>query len=170
MEFVIEHFVEIFFGLVSAGSLSFCKYLHSQIKEYKKLLEIRETESVNKAIEQKIQPVKTELEKKIDLVLDKVEELAFSTQEAIDEVKGKVIEVEQEERAHIRRIVRSWRFRIIQLCELYMEQGFITKNQFTQLTEMYSLYKSLGGNGRVTDYYEKAKALEILHEENKQVV
>lgn len=164
MEFIIEHFVEILFGLISAGSLGFCKYLNSQIKEYKKLLELRETENINKAIDQKIQPVKTELEKKIELVLDKVEELNFSTQEAIREIKGKVDEVEQEERMHIRRIVRSWRFRIIQLCELYMEQGFITKVQFTQLAEMYSLYKSLGGNGQVTDYYEKAKALEVVHE------
>jgi hypothetical protein len=164
MEFIIEHFVEILFGLISAGSLGFCKYLNGQIKEYKKLLELRETENINKAIDQKIQPVKTELEKKIELVLDKVEELNFSTQEAIREIKGKVDEVEQEERMHIRRIVRSWRFRIIQLCELYMEQGFITKAQFTQLAEMYSLYKSLGGNGQVTDYYEKAKALEVVHE------
>jgi hypothetical protein len=27
--FIAEHLVEIFFGLVSAGTLAFCKYLHS---------------------------------------------------------------------------------------------------------------------------------------------
>lgn len=37
--FIAEHLVEIFFGLVSAGALAFCKYLHSQLKNYKKLLE-----------------------------------------------------------------------------------------------------------------------------------
>ena len=37
--FIAEHLVEIFFGLVSAGALAFCKYLHGQLKNYKKLLE-----------------------------------------------------------------------------------------------------------------------------------
>ena len=36
MEFLVEHFIEIIFGLISAGSLGFCKYLTGQIKEYKK--------------------------------------------------------------------------------------------------------------------------------------
>ena len=165
MEFLIEHFIEIIFGLISAGLLGFCKYLTGQIKEYKKLLELRENENINKAIDEKIIPVKTELEKKIELVLDRVEELKFSTQEMIDNVENGLQRATDEEHKHINRIIRSWRFRIVQLCELYLEQGYMTKSQFTQLSEMYSLYHTLGGNGQVTDYYEKAKALDIVHEE-----
>ena len=167
MEFLVEHFIEIIFGLISAGSLGFCKYLTGQIKEYKKLLELRENENINKAIDRKILPVKTELEKKIDLVLDKVEELKFSTQEMIDSVETDLCRAIEEEHFHNEQLIRSWRFRIVQLCELYLEQGFMTKSQFTQLSEMYSIYHSLGGNGQVTDYYEKAKALRIEHEEKK---
>ena len=109
MEFLVEHFIEIIFGLISAGSLGFCKYLIGQIKEYKKLLELRENENINKAIDRKILPVKTELEKKIDLVLDKVEELKFSTQEMIDSVETDLCRAIEEEHFHNEQIIRSWR-------------------------------------------------------------
>lgn len=165
MEFLVEHFVEIFFGLLSAGALGFCKYLMGQIKEYKKLLELRESENIDKAIDKKLLPVKTELEKKIELVLDKVEELKFLTQDQMNCMEDEIKELSDEEHFHMDQIIRSWRFRIIQLCELYLEQGFMTKAQFTQLSEMYTLYHTLGGNGQVTDYYEKAKKLDIMHDE-----
>ena len=165
MDFFVEHFFEIFFGLISAGALGFCKHLVNQIKDYKKLLELRENESVVKTIEEQITPVKSDLEKKIDLVLDRVEELKFATEETIKELEDKIQDISDEEHFHIEQILRSWRFRIIQLCELYLEQGYMTQQQFTQLSEMYALYKALGGNGRVTDYYEKTKALKILPNE-----
>jgi len=38
LTFITEHLVEIFFGLVSAGALAFCKYLHGEVKKYRKLL------------------------------------------------------------------------------------------------------------------------------------
>lgn len=161
MEFLIEHFIEIFFGLVSAGALGFSKYLLNQIKEYKRLLELRETENIAKSIDDKIAPVKTELEKKIDLVLDKVAELEFITKEQINSTKDEIKELSNEEHYHMEQIVRSWRFRLQQLCELYLDQGYMTNAQFTQLSEMYALYHKLGGNGQITDYYEKTKKLDI---------
>jgi fatty acid/phospholipid synthesis protein PlsX len=87
--------------------------------------------------------------------------------EMIDSVETDLCRAIEEEHFHNEQLIRSWRFRIVQLCELYLEQGFMTKSQFTQLSEMYSIYHSLGGNGQVTDYYEKAKALRIEHEEKK---
>ena len=66
MEILTKYAIEIFFGLVSAGALAFCKHLSAQIKEYKKLLELRENESINKAIDERIIPVKDELERKIE--------------------------------------------------------------------------------------------------------
>lgn len=166
MDFLIGHLTEILFSLIAAGALGFCKYLHNQLKEYKKLLELKETENIEKAIDDKIAPVKSELEKKIELVLDKVEELKFSTEEALKENDNKIKLVSDEEHFHINQIIRSWRFRIIQLCELYLEQGFMTNSQFTQISEMYTLYHTLGGNGQVTDYYEKVKALKIINHED----
>ena len=70
MEFFAKYGIELVFGLISAGALGFCKYLSAQVKEYKKLLELREDENINKAIDNKIIPVKDELERKIEFVLD----------------------------------------------------------------------------------------------------
>lgn len=143
MEFLSKYCLELIFGLISAGALGFCKYLHSQLKEYKKLLAAREIELVEKTVDEKIEPI-----------LDKLKELQFAMSE-ISEKESKDVQI----------ILRSWRFRIIQLCEIFLEQGYMTKNQFTQLSEMYSLYHQLGGNGQVTDYYERTVQLRIQTEE-----
>ena len=70
----------------------------------------------------------------------------------------------EKESSDIGFILGSWRFRIIQLCELYLEQGYLTKSQYVQLSEMYNLYHNLGGNGQVTEYYKKTAALEIVND------
>jgi hypothetical protein len=33
-DILVKYGTEIFFGLVSAGALAFCKYLHKKMKEY----------------------------------------------------------------------------------------------------------------------------------------
>ena len=161
MEFFAKYSVELIFGLISAGALGFCKYLSAQVKEYKKLLELREDENVSKAIDEKIIPVKNEFDKKIDLILDQVEELRFSTEEIISNLESDIERVGKKEIADMDKIIRSWRFRIIQLCKIYLEQGYLTSEQFNQLSEMYSLYVGLGGNGPVEDYYAQIKRLPI---------
>lgn len=163
MEFFAKYGIELVFGLISAGALGFCKYLSAQVKEYKKLLELREDENINKAIDNKIIPVKDELERKIEFVLDQVEELKFSTEEILEKLENSIKEVEEKEKADIDKILRSWRFRILQLCDLYFKQEYITSEQFTQLSEMYSLYKALHGNGPVDDAYAQVKKLPIHH-------
>ena len=140
---ISEYIVEILLTLISAGALGFCKYLHSQIKEYKKLLAQKENEVISKTIEDKISPI-----------IDKIKELEFQIKEA-SEKESKDINI----------IISSWRFRIIQLCEAYLDQGYLTKAQYIQLSEMYNLYHNLGGNGQVTEYYEKTTALPVLSEE-----
>ena len=161
MEFFAKYWLELIFGLISAGALAFCKHLSAQIKEYKKLLELRENESINKAIDERIIPVKDELERKIELVLDQVEELKFSTDEIIQKIENSIEKVEEKEKSDIDKIIRSWRFRILQLCNLYLLQGYMTSEQFTQISEMYSLYTALGGNGPVEDAYSQVKKLPI---------
>ena len=44
-------------------------------------------------------------------------------------------------------IVNSYKFRLIQLCKTHLKDGFITEDDFEQITEMYKLYHGLGGNG-----------------------
>lgn len=136
------YIIEIIMALVTAGALAFCKFFHSQAKEYKKLLANRENENIEKTIDDKIAPV-----------VDKINELEFQIKEAMEK-----------ESSDIGYILSSWRFRIIQLCELYLEQGYLTKCQYVQLSEMYNLYHNLGGNGQVTEYYKKTTALEVVND------
>ena len=50
------------------------------------------------------------------------------------------------------------------MCRLYLKQGFITQDQYDQLTEFYKLYVALGGNGQAKQYYERTIQLEIRPE------
>jgi hypothetical protein len=63
-------------------------------------------------------------------------------------------------------IVASYRFRLVQLCKGFLNQGFITTSQMEQLTEFYKLYTGLGGNGQAKIYYEKAIALQLKTEDD----
>ena len=61
--FIAQHFIEIFFGLISAGLLAFCKHIYNQMKTYKKLAEDKDNEELVKLIEEHIAPIKDELNK-----------------------------------------------------------------------------------------------------------
>lgn len=138
-----KYWLELIFGFISAGALAFCKYLHSQIKEYKKLLELREIDNIEKSIDEKLQPVYEEIKK-----LEKY----------IEEIEGK-------EDILLTKTISAWGFRITQLCEIYLEQGYMTRSQYIQLVEMYNLYSQLGGNGKVKEFFLKTtEDLEVKNE------
>lgn len=58
-------------------------------------------------------------------------------------------------------IISSYKYRLTQLCKQYIAQGYMTQDQYDQLTEFYKLYTALGGNGQAKQYYEKTITLEI---------
>ena len=86
--FWVNHLVEILFGLVAAGSLAFCKYLQSQIKNYKKLLDEKKDEKMETTIEERLEPIVTEIE----------------------ELRKYIRDVGQIEKHHMDLIVSSYRF------------------------------------------------------------
>lgn len=139
LTFVTEHLVEIFFGLVSAGALAFCKYLHSQLKNYKKLLAESKDTELEKTIDSRIEPI----------------------QEEIEELRKYIMETKSIETSHLELIVSSYKFRLVQLCKEYIKQGYITQDQYDQLSEFYRVYSGLGGNGQAKEYYELAMELPI---------
>lgn len=139
LTFVTEHLVEILFGLVSAGALAFCKYLHSQLKNYKKLLAESKDTELEKTIDSRIEPI----------------------QEEIEELRKYIMETKSIETSHLELIVSSYKFRLVQLCKEYIKQGYITQDQYDQLSEFYRVYSGLGGNGQAKEYYELAMELPI---------
>ena len=142
LAFITEHLVEILFGLISTGALAACRYFYKQLKQYKQLLQEKKDETLVELIDEKLQPVL----------------------EDIEELRGYIRKIEIKENQDLTLIISSYRFRLVQLCKIYIKQGYMTQDQYDQLTEFYKLYHSLGGNGQAKEYYEKTMELEIRPE------
>lgn len=140
--FITEYIVEILFGLISAGALAFCRYLYKQLMAYKKMLQEKENNNIVELIDEKLKPIV----------------------EDIEELRTYIRKIEDKERQDLTLIIASYRFRLVQLCKIYIKQGYMTQDQYDQLTEFYKLYHSLGGNGQAKEYYEKTMELEIRSE------
>lgn len=140
--FIAEHIVEILFGLISAGALAFCRYLYKQLMAYKKMLQEKENNDIVELIDEKLKPIV----------------------EDIEELRTYIRKIGDKERQDLTLIIASYRFRLVQLCKIYIKQGYMTQDQYDQLTEFYKLYHSLGGNGQAKEYYEKTMELEIRSE------
>lgn len=140
--FITEHIVEILFGLISAGALAFCRYLYKQLMAYKKMLQEKENNDIVELIDEKLKPII----------------------EDIEELRTYIRKIKDKEKQDLTLIIASYRFRLVQLCKIYIKQGYMTQDQYDQLTEFYKLYHSLGGNGQAKEYYEKTMGLEIRSE------
>lgn len=81
--------------------------------------------------------------------------------EELEKLRSYVRDHEVAARSQMDLIVDSYKYRLTQLCHLYLGKGFMTFDEFEQLTEMYTLYTGLGGNGQAKLEYEKASKLEI---------
>lgn len=137
--FIAQHFIEIFFGLISAGLLAFCRYIYTQMKMYQKLAEEKKDEQLEELIEEHIAPIKEDLNNLRSFVLEEKKS------------NGRYIEI----------ILASYRFRLIQLCQSFLKQGYMTSEQYEQLVEFFKVYAGLGGNGQAKEYYERTLKLPL---------
>ena len=137
--FIAQHFIEIFFGLISAGLLAFCRYIYTQMKMYQKLAEEKKDKQLEELIEEHIAPIKEDLNNLRSFVLEE------------KKVSERYIEI----------ILASYRFRLIQLCQSFLKQGYMTSGQYEQLVEFFKVYAGLGGNGQAKEYYERTLKLPL---------
>lgn len=137
--FIAQHFIEIFFGLISAGLLAFCRYIYTQMKMYQKLAEEKKDEQLEELIEEHIAPIKEDLNNLRSFVLEE------------KKISERYVEI----------ILASYRFRLIQLCQSFLKQGYMTSGQYEQLVEFFKVYASLGGNGQAKEYYERTLKLPL---------
>ena len=64
------------------------------------------------------------------------------------------------EKALLRELVRV---RIIELCELYIERGYILSGEYSDLYEdLYEPYTKMGGNGLAHHIFERVEKLPML--------
>ena len=138
-QFFAENWASILLSLVTAGALAFCRWSWKQMKTYRSLLDEKEQNQLDDKIETKLEPI-----------VDEIEQLR-------DYIRG----IDVEENRKLGLIIASYRYRLVQLCKLYLKQGYMTQDQFEQLSEFYKLYHGLGGNGQAEEYYDKTRALPI---------
>lgn len=139
VEFLSKYGIELVMSLITAGALAFCKYMYSQMKNYKKLLEEKDHDELDDEIDKKLEPIVQEIE----------------------ELRKYIREVDVNENNRINLIISSYKFRLIQLCQIYLHQGYMTNNQYEQLSEFFKVYSGLGGNGQAKEYYDKAMELPV---------
>lgn len=138
-EFIAAHWASILLSLITAGALAFCRWTWKQMKTYRSLLEEKEQNQLDDTIDTKLEPVIHEIE----------------------ELRQYIRKVDIEEERKLNLIIASYRYRLVQLCRIYLKQGFMTQDQFEQLSEFYKMYHGLGGNGQAEEFYDKTRALPI---------
>ena len=138
---------EILFGLISAAVMGWAKWHGDKLKKEK----IQAEENARIIAEQ-------QLNKKIDTHIEIELEPVY---QELEDLRKYCRDNENLEKSHMNLIVASYRFRLIQLCKGFLNQGYITTAQMEQLTEFYKLYTGLGGNGQAKIYYDKAMQLPL---------
>ena len=138
-EFIAANWASILLSLITAGALAFCRWTWKQMKTYRSLLEEKEQNQLDDTIDAKLEPVIHEIE----------------------ELRQYIRKVDIEEERKLNLIIASYRYRLVQLCRIYLKQGFMTQDQFEQLSEFYKMYHGLGGNGQAEEFYDKTRALPI---------
>ena len=147
---------EILFGLISAAVMGYAKWHGDKLKKEK----LQAEENAKIVAEQ-------QLDKKINSHIEV--ELEHIYQE-LEDLRKYCRENENLEKSHMALIVASYRFRLIQLCKGFLNQGFITTAQMEQLAEFYKLYTGLGGNGQAKVYFDKAMQLPLKVDDDETQV
>ena len=161
MEILTEYGLEIFFGLVSAGLLAYCKHLWAQKQELAKRKEEDLTRLHRQMILDEIEPIIEELKRIKDNLQGSIETLRREADNTHANMYKDLEIVTKKNDKNLELIINSYKFRLIQLCKTHLRDGYISQDEFDQVTEMYKLYHGLGGNGQAQDYYERVMELEI---------
>ena len=175
MEILTKYALEIFFGLVSAGALAFCKHLYSKNKKLEEMQKADQNRQYRQMILDEIEPIINEITRlkseitKVDtdakIALTQFKAEADTTkQHMYDDLN----EIQAKNDENFKLIINSYKFRLIQLCKTHLRDGYITESDFEQITEMYKLYHGLGGNGQAQEYYDKVLELDIKKDNDIQ--
>lgn len=135
-EFWAENWIKLLFGLLSTGIIAYLSFLLKKFKTFKSLIEERDEAAINDMVEKKI-------EERMKPVVEQLK---------IDDDKFEVI-------------LESYRYRLLALCEMYLNRGFLTPQEYHQLSEMWKVYHGLGGNSQAGDYYHKVEKLPVRERE-----
>lgn len=74
------------------------------------------------------------------------EEEAEKVKDLVKETIKPLLEELELDRKKFEAIKDSYRFRLISLCEIYLERGYLSSKEYSSLSEMWKVYHGLGGN------------------------
>ena len=138
-------------------------------REYERLLKEEQTRNNRQMILDEIEPlveelnrVKENIKKDESNFENELQSLKNYHNTDKDNFDTKINELIADHEIKFIKIRESYKFRFIQLCKTYLRDGFITTGEWEQLSTMYDLYHSLGGNGQAEDYFDQVKKLEIV--------
>lgn len=101
VEFWAENWIKLLFGLLSAGIIAYVTYLHKKFKQYRQTMEEKDEAEISEMIEDKIQ-------KRMAPVMEELEEA----------------------RTKFNVIKDSYRYRLLALCEIYLNRGYLTPQEY----------------------------------------
>ena len=168
MEFFAKYWLELIFGLISAGALAFCKYLWGKNQKLEEMQKADQNRQYRQMILDEIEPIITEITR----LKNEINQVNTNAQQEIVRLEGNaqkehqkmycdLNKVQDENKKNFNLIINSYKFRLIQLCKTHLRDGYISEADFEQISEMYKLYHGLGGNGQAQEYYDKVLELDI---------
>ena len=168
VEFFTENLWEIFFGLISAGLLAFCKHLWSKNKKLEEMQRADQNRQTREMILDEIEPIieeisilKKEMHQADEDLKKEMNQFRLDAELTHKHMYTDLEKIQEGNTRNFELIVNSYKYRLIQLCKTHLKDGYISESDFEQITEMYKLYHGLGGNGQAQEYYEKVLKLEI---------
>ena len=175
MEILTKYAVEIFFGLVSAALLGFCKHLISKNKQLEEMQKADQNRQYRQMIVDEIEPIINELTRlKAEITSvdtnakNALSQFKLDCEKEHESMYDDLNKVQAKNEENFKLIINSYKFRLIQLCKTHLRDGYITESDFEQITEMYKLYHGLGGNGQAQEYYDKVLELDIKKDNDIQ--
>ena len=172
-------------SLTVAGITGLVAWLGRQIAKYKKLVKQEEDtvmkKTLNDTLDSKLKPIRedianlkkveTNFQTRLQPTQEEIEHLKDDITEILNELKAQGIDLSnineridaiENKEDHLELETRSaWRYRIRQLCHVYLARGWMSIDDYQQLQEMFNLYSAIGGNGQTKELYEKTIELEI---------
>lgn len=172
-------------SLTVAAVTGLVAWLGRQIAKYRKLIKQEEDTVIKKTLtdtlDTQLKPIREDIEslKKVETnfqtrlqpTQEEIEHLKDDITEILNELKAQGVDLSnvnerldaiEDKENHLEHETRSaWRYRIRQLCHVYLGRGWMSIDEYQQLQEMYNLYSAIGGNGQTKELYEKTIELEI---------
>lgn len=162
VELITEYGSEILLSLVTAVTLGYARHINTQKKNFEQMLQEDQNRKYRQMILDEIEPIIEELKRLNDKIASNTADLKAEVCNANAQIYKDLDLITKKNDKNLELIVNSYKFRLIQLCKTHLRDGWITQEDFDQVSEMYKLYHGLGGNGQAQDYYDRVMELDIV--------